>query len=123
MRKLLLLLGTVGALTMHAATVQYTTDATFDGNTTEQFGDVTNNVTFSYVGVSPAPVTTPTNISYGFIQVVTNGTGGSFGPIAFDLVVNQIQPGVFGPMHFTATISAGSITPTSSNAILNFAVT
>ena len=123
MRKFFLLLVAVGALTAHAATVQYTTDATFDGLTTEQFGDATNNVTFSYNGVSPAPVTTPTNISYGFIQVVTNGSGASFGNIAFDLLVNQSQPGVFGPMQFTGTISAGSITPTSSNAILTFAVT
>lgn len=122
MRKLLLLLGTVGALTVHAATVQYTTNATFDGLTSETFG-TTDSVTFSYQGVSPAPVNTPTNISYGFIQVVTTGNGASYGPIAFDLVVNQVLPGAFGPMHFTGTISAGTITPTSSTSILTFGVT
>lgn len=123
MRKTLLLSAAFIALSagVQAASVAYTTIATFDGNSTALWGTVEDGVTFSFNSLpGTADVPPASNISYGNIVVAVTGAGASGADIVFDLIVSQSLPDLIADFHFIGTIHAGTITGASSNVNLTF---
>jgi hypothetical protein len=109
-------LGTASATTA----VTYSTTATFDGLASETFGNATDSVTFSFVGLTNANVLAPSGASFGTVNVAVTGAGFITNSIVFNLIINQTDPSVYGPLTIAGAISGGPITGASSSVTLSF---